>query len=754
MQKLILAAFLFFLTVPLAAQVGAWKSYTDMKNVGDLAFADGEVWAATSGGVFVYRRAANAFQRFTNIEGLASIAVTAVAADAGGRLFAGSSSGYLNLLDPHGGAWATIPDIARATSKPQRGVNKLVIAGDRLYVAVDFGVVVYFPDRGEFGDTYVKFGDLPSPAKVNDIWLNQGRIWIATDKGIADAPLDAPNLQEPSVWSTFWPGNGSIVSNALSIGEIGNTQVAGTDKGGVYFDGSAWTPLGLPTQDPVTRIFRRGDQELYLVTPSAIYRMRSPQDIAPFVTSANFSSPAAFSFSSMAPFGPDTLVVGSTAGIAFVRVQSPGSGIPFLKPNGPNANQFIGMMVDDAGTLWSGSGNSPGYGVYGLADSTWINYYTAANPVMGADSYIRGDRGANGSRWFSSWGSGILLMRADGQLTRYSAENVPGFPGVGTSPNFNVTYGAAVDARGNTWIVHYRPTDEKVLSVFTKDSAWIFFRNRAIPGSILFNRIAIDSYGTKWMVVEDARGIATFNDNGTLTDVTDDRWDFISAADPASINAGTVTDIAVDRTGDIWIGTDIGLRTIFNPLNPRKVTETCHNTACNIEGQYINCIAVDALNNKWLGTRSGVFLLSPDGSALLAQYSTTNSPLLDDNVKSIAVHPVTGVAYFGTDYGLSSLATTSVAPVETARDLRIMPNPFHPEKEGPAMIDGLMEGATIKIFTLDGTLVAQLSTPGGRIGFWDGRARDGSVARSGVYFVAAYNADGTKVALGKIAVIR
>ena len=83
-----------------------------------------------------------------------------------------------------------------------------------------------------------------------------------------------------------------------------------------------------------------------------------------------------------------------------------------------------------------------------------------------------------------------------------------------------------------------------------------------------------------------------------------------------------------------------------------------------LTGQMINTIAVDALNQKWVGTNEGVILLSADGTQVLAQYTVQNTggKLIDNDIKSIAVDPGTGTVYFGTRSGLASLTTPAAAP--------------------------------------------------------------------------------------------
>src|SRR5690606_25757628 len=74
-----------------------------------------------------------------------------------------------------------------------------------------------------------------------------------------------------------------------------------------------------------------------------------------------------------------------------------------------------------------------------------------------------------------------------------------------------------------------------------------------------------------------------------------------------------------------------------------------------LEEEEVTAICVDGGNRKWLGTRSaGVFLVSPDGTEQIAHFNTQNSPILSDNINSIAVNGKTGEVFIGTDMGICS----------------------------------------------------------------------------------------------------
>jgi len=95
-----------------------------------------------------------------------------------------------------------------------------------------------------------------------------------------------------------------------------------------------------------------------------------------------------------------------------------------------------------------------------------------------------------------------------------------------------------------------------------------------------------------------------------------------------------------------------------------------------------------------------------------------------------------------------------VAPVENFGELLISPNPFYLPSAKNLQIDGLARDSNIKILTVDGRLVREFASPGGRIAFWDGHDNAGALVPSGVYFIVASSAEGEQLTRGKVAVLR
>ncbi len=748
-RSLHIAAALALCAASAFAQTGTWQTHTDMQNVRDIAIAGENIVAATSGGVFMTTN--DGIERFTNVDGLSDIDYTAVAALPDGRIVAGASTGYINIRNL-GGTWLEVSDIARASQIPRRGITCIYPHGGLLYVGTEFGLAVYDPDRKEFGDTYMKFGALASQSRVNEVLLNGNTIWVATENGLASGDLRNPNLKDPANWTSYSSFPGTAQTAVVSLAVAQNRVIAATPDALVSYDGSSWVTLlsGLGA-GAFKRLLALPDQ-LFLLTELALFEVASDGTATQMGdrldNGAYPTNPRLTDLEYRFPL----LIVGSTEGY---NLHSSTKKWSFSHPQGPASNFFKALAVGEGGVLWAASGLSD-KGIYAYDGSSWSNYNNRSNQEISSNSVMDVSSGPNGSVWFATRGGGVIERRANGSFANHTVGTVPNFPGLDDNPAFPAVEGIRQDGKGNMWSLHFR-SGGGLLGCRTPDSTWRFYTEPTLPKGLIVSGLEVDQSGRKWVMMNTSafRGLLVFDDKGTLESTSDDTWTRFNANDANGIRAeNEVTSIAVDKLGDIWIGTDRGLRTIFNPRINDRVSYTCIYSTCNLEGQYISSIAIDPVNNKWLGTKDGVFVLSPDGGTILAQYNTDNSPLLDNEIISLLVHPATGIAYFATRRGLSSLTTPYVEPVGTFGEITVSPNPFRPSTDGQLNIDGLVEGSIIKILSVSGDLVAEVPSPGGRIGFWDGRGKNGAFAATGVYFVVAASANGKQAGVAKVAVIK
>ena len=111
-----------------------------------------------------------------------------------------------------------------------------------------------------------------------------------------------------------------------------------------------------------------------------------------------------------------------------------------------------------------------------------------------------------------------------------------------------------------------------------------------------------------------------------------------------------------------------------------------------LETQKINKIAVDHSNRKWIATEtSGVYLVSADGTEIIANYTAENSALPPIRYIPSPFPPTDNVVYFGTANGLASFDSDSSPAADDYTEVYAYPNPVRPDYTGWITIAGLMD---------------------------------------------------------------
>ena len=720
-------------------RVGEWKSYTDMRQVRAVAASGNDIWAATGGGVFHYSARDSSFQKLTNCDGLSSNNVTAIAVNAGGDVWIGHSSGTIDVYAPATGTWRRVTDI-RLSPKTSKSIRNFSFAGDSLYIASDLGVSLFSLSKFEFRETYENLGALTQSPVLSSTLLG-GQVFVSTTKGVAVSKPNATNLVSPDSWLTFnsfsVPGTVAAFQGAVYL----------ASAGGVFrYSGGSWTPVsglavaacGLVATDTI--LYTRQKYALLAMTTAGTVSLIG--DAVPdSITGVAVTRSA----------GP--LISLATSGIALLK------GTPAqwqtTHPNGPASNRFSSMVVDEDGVLWCASSRTYGNGFYAYDGRSWKNYSSTTDPMLGTNSYFRVTLGPNNSKWFSSYGFGIAVVNSRMQVARMFNHAFPGFIGTGDFSQV-IPGGVARDHSDNMWVSIWHSSGPNGLWKMNPDSSWEAIRTAQADNTQELVDVIIDNNNTKWIAnsflgTPVSSTLHYYNAERNLGQASDG-WGIMGTSE--GITNSVIPAIAVDHDGDVWIGTGSGISIITNPTNPTQGIRRVYVGA--VVQEAINVIAVDPLNNKWVATKQGVFVLSPDGTSLLNQYSvaSTGGKLVDDNILAIQFDGKRGVVYFGSESGLSSLEIPATMPVEKFDGLRIAPNPFIIPDYPTAIINGLVEDSMIKIMTLQGTVIKAFPAQGGGRAFWDGTDEAGHTVGSGVYIVVAHSASGDGVATAKIAVLR
>jgi len=739
-MKTIVSLIIIYSSLISPQQFTNWINYTDMKDVKSV-FASGNTFvAASTGGGFGYNISDQSYQKFNKADGLTGIELTAVTKDQYGKIWFGSNSGVIDVYDPLTGSIKSIVDIANS-DKANKSINQLYASGDTIYAATDFGISLLNAKSFVFIDTYFKFGSLPSNIKVKSI-TKTNLIYASTEAGVAIQKPGTVNLSAPESWDVYPQLAPGLSNNANKIVFFEDKLVVASTRGISSFNGSTWQALLPEFNVNVPDLFVK-DNILYIITDNTLYSYSSGN------LNTLFSSPAKLNSIAYTEF--KGLLIASSAGVLVKDEEE------FYFPNGPAANQFPSMIIDPAGNFWSASGkNNAGKGIYKFDGTQWTTYNAQSYPVMINNDFISVYAAPDNTIYAGNWGQGFIRLKGN-DMVRFDTNNtnMVGFPG---STSFLLIGGFGVDSRNNLWILNVEAADRNTLAMLTPDSTWYFFTIPAEQNRVLklHDNLVIDQYDTKWFSSDDEgrRGLFYFNELKTYDNPNDDRSGYINNQN--GLNNSTVNSIVVDRRGDVWVGTGLGINIITNTSTVLSSSPQLRfSSVFSVRQQTINAIAVDPLNQKWVGTNQGLILLNSDGSRLLASFDTKNSPLLTDMITSITIDERSGRVFVGSEAGLTVFETPAVRPLEAFEELFIYPNPLL-ISDGSSFItiDGLVRDCNIKVLSVSGRLVSEFATPGGRVGYWDGRDLTGDLVNSGVYIIVAFDKDGNSVATGKVAVLR
>ena len=736
--------FVFLLSIfSNAQQASNWKNYTNMQTVQALASANNNIWAATSGGGFSFTPSSNSFKTLHRADGLQGISLTAVTVDIYGKVWFGSLEGVIDVYNPADNSIKSILDIYNSNYSIKQ-ITQLQSSGDTIYVSTSYGISLIDANSLLFIDTYFKFGSFSSSIQVNST-LKTDLLYACTVNGLAIQIPGTTNLSAPESWNVYDSTNGLPAANVYKVAFYNGSLIAGTAKGLAIFNGTNWQPFQPQINTNVYDLLVNNDS-LFILSDSLISVYTNNSIVKSF--SLNSTGLKLFYSNSLG------LLAADSNGI--IKVFS-SSNNTTIYPNGPAANLFNSLAVDNNSVLWCASGTDvTGEGFYKYDGKSWTNYNTSSTTGLLSNAFHVVYAAPDNSIYFGNWGQGYIRIRND-SITTYTASST-GMTGIQNYPNYLVITGFGVDSKSNLWVLNYGGFDLKTLNMITPDNIWYHYY---IPASgtqyeNVYFYLAIDQYDTKWFSInnQSMAGLFYFNENGSDSNLSNETYGFLTTSN--GLTSSTINSVVMDAIGDIWVGTNLGANVISNTQSVTYgSTPNLGITSVYTLGEYtINCFAVDPINQKWVGTNLGLLLVNSDGSQLLASYNTQNSPLLNNNITSLAIDKNKGTVYAGTNQGLTSFQTAAIEPKVSFTKLFIYPSPFVLKSGSNQLtIDGLVSNSSVKIITIYGKLVKEFSSPGGRVAFWDGTDTNGNLVGSGVYIVVAYDQN-NNVVTGKIAVLR
>ncbi|CAI8350637.1 MAG: Uncharacterised protein [Flavobacterium sp. SCGC AAA160-P02] len=698
----------------------SWEDFFSYNNVKDFVKVENSIYALSDNAIFTYDFITQEIQKLSSVQGLSGETTTAIhySIDTN-RLIIGYENGLLEVVDSDGSITSS-SDIVSFNQSGEKSINHIFEYQEKLYVSTSFAIVEYDINQLEFGDTFF-IGNNSSDVKVNEITVFNNRIYAATNNGIFHAAIDNPNLIDFNNWSHISSGNNhfkniTVFNNKLYT-IFNSTLFELRETNELFFITDFFEIVnGMKASSTNLSIAFNDSLMIYDITLNQVIQ-NSANINFDYTLNTVFAENNEL-FLATNQFGVLTSTFANTAD--FIEIH----------PEGPISNDVFSLSAR-SNELWVVYGGfGPTYGPtqrkLGFTHYDGETWFTATNnplnpfpdfvdvaihPTNKNKVYISGFGDTN---LINTFDTGGLFEVENNEITNfYNYLNSPLEDIVEDDAN-RVTIrisGSVFDNQGNLWLMNIGGSKE--LKKFSNGSWAGYDISEGKPeNSFGLSEIAIDRSNTIWIGTR-ADGIVAFNENGARV------RGLSTTITQGSLPNARVESIAVDRDNRIWIGTITGL-VVFNNassvfeddvVDAQPIIFEEDGIAKKLLGdQFVTSIVVDGANNKWFGTdNGGVVYTNPNGRTTIASFSSENSPLPSNRIVKIAVDEEIGKVYFATDKGVVAY-NSNVAPFgDSLGEVYAYPNPvrkFH----NTVTIDGrnetnLPKGTNVKILDVAGNLV-------------------------------------------------
>ncbi|MDX1940429.1 MAG: hypothetical protein SFU99_07750 [Saprospiraceae bacterium] len=632
----------------------------------------------------------------------------------------------------------------------EKAIYDIAVENDStVYLAANYGVSKLNIRSNQFSFTTFTGVDTRS------VRIFDGNLYIATDDGIYRTPINNPNIADITTWQELGSQQGfpfAYTSRSMSV-----------FQNALYF--SVNDTLFRFREEKLEKVYFEQGFRLQFLTSEGAHLLAGYRCVSGCARGKILYFNADGSFGALATdcVGIPNYAVEDAQGRVWIgdyfrefrmvnSVTDPNCETTVI--NSPYS-EFSREMTVYKNQLWLATGGVNqtfsyvfrDHGFASLIDGQWTIYNRfTRREIQGESLPDAGDdlfdfltiavHPDNGKVYAGSFYEGLIEVDGD-KLTLFNEKNSSLGNAVGDVARTRIS-GLAFDEDNNLWIANH--TADRPISVLRNNGEWKNFRPSC--GVTEIHQVAVDQNGFKWFVTTSSSvGVMVF-DEGNIDNPSDDRCRVFNQNN-SNLPTNITNCVTVDLDGDVWVGTAQGIvifecgGSAFDPqcLGTLRVVELDGFGAYLLETQEIQSIAVDGANRKWIGTKNGIFVLSPSGEEQIARFTTDNSPLFDNNITDIAVNHETGEVFIGTDKGILSYQSDAVAGGRlNDAVVEVFPNPVRPEYTGPIAIRGLARDANVKITDVSGRLVYETQALGGQA-IWDGNDYNGRRAATGVYLV-------------------
>jgi ligand-binding sensor domain-containing protein len=740
-----------------------WKGYFSYYNITDLDESENKIYAAAENAYFIYDIPSQTLETVTSIQGLSGNQISKIYhSETYGLTCVGYDNGLLQIVMDNNQNIFTVVDIRDkiSISPNNKRINSFFEFEGVLYISTDFGIAQYNLENLEFEDSFF-IGTNGNQIQINQITIADGKIYAATTiEGIKTADINNPNLIDFQNWQTEYVGNWKGILNFSNtiFGLRNNNSIFRLENG----TSSVFNAIGSNVSG-----FNVSGERLVITAENQVLAYNPELNLEVFI---NQLQDAEFNINTSVASNGQYYLGHTTLGLLGLDSENSQT-YTEISPEGPLLNRIFSLESTPT-DLWVTFGEYDQFlnpfpinrrGLSHLSGEEWINIDVEDLNNAAELSDVTVDPSNPNRIFVSSYFDGLLEIENNELVQQYDSSNSI-IEGVPSNINDNRVSASVFDTQGNLYFTNSAAENQlKRLNTngnFENIDASDGYLN---PTETSSSKVVIDDNNSIFIgTFQD--GIVAYNSNSGASALISSNVRGVDFPDTFNANPN-ITALEIDEDSRLWIGTDEGLRVMSNPTSIFDENTSVNVSPIIIEDldgvaqellfeQFITDITVDGANNKWISTAdSGVFQVSPNGRDILNIFNQDNSPLPTNGVRTVAINPVSGEVFFGTTNGLLSFSSRITSGNENLENLRAFPNPVRPDYNGLVTIDGLIDGANVKITDVTGNLVFEEFASGGTLQ-WDTRAFGSHKVASGVYFIVVTGEDQIETKVGKLMIIR
>jgi hypothetical protein len=761
--------------------IGTWRDHLPYGRCIDVCAIGDTVFAATPYAVFEHTPSTGENFRISKVNYLSDTGISAVEYDSGsGYVVVGYQNGNVDLITSNSGI--NIPDIKFSSIIGDKAIYDIFPYGNRVYLSTGFGIVVLDMVKLEVKETYF-IGPNGGPVRVNDMAIHNNTIYALTETGMLTADATNNFLANFQNWDAFTdlPANDSVPEHIefyhdslmLCIPQIDRDIVimknTGNNQWSEYFNSEGYF---------INEMWTGGEW----FTISGGYGYLAYQDGYGQVYNEGIHLGNTISINNVIQTSGSTMWAADNS-LGLLRKNFDGTRFT-IAPKGPSTadsrrigayNNSIWIAHGGIDASWSNRSNQVNISGYvndawreiPAARSNWPNLNQTGDIGVRDVMDIAVDPIDNNHIMIGTWDEG-LISAYNSTLTGFTlnSDGVDsvnyGLPQQSFWPGWRGVAGVAYDVNGVLWCTNSFSSEP--LHALERNGNFVDFSfGTAIADNDKVGDVIITANGYVWAWVA-GKGLLVLNTNGTLTTKSDDNFKLLTDTEgEGGLPSRDVLCMEEDLDGEVWVGTSQGLGIFYNPdaifssegfdAEPILIVQD-GNVQELLGTETITCIEIDGSNRKWIGTQnSGVFLFSDDGLQQVYHFTEENSPIFSNTIYDIAINHSNGEVFFATEKGVIGFFSTATNFDPEMSNVRVFPNPVRPEYEGNITIDGLAYNTSVKVTDMQGNLVFETESEGGRA-VWDGKRFDGEAITSGVYLVYVTTPDGSADDVKQVTIIR